>query len=310
MKLTKHTMRILPILFGFLFVACSTDDENQANKNIAYENPIEVTINGYTDHAMEPFLSPDGQTLFYNSQNTGINTKLYYATRISNTEFEFQGEVDGANENQPNQLNAVPDLDETDQFYWTSVRDYPAKLDNLHVGTYANGAVTDVQRVQGDFYVGLPGWLVMDHGISFDGQTLFYNNARLDEQNCVGPCETVIGMAQKQSNGVFTKRADSDTILAEINDPTYIYYAPCITKDELELYYTRFKAGNVDQATEIEICVAIRATKTDVFGSPSVLFSSPAATILEAATLSADKTLLYYHQKVNNNHKIFVRTRN
>ena len=302
-------MRTLPLLLVLFLAACASDDSTVPANKIAYENPLEVTINGYTDHAMEPFLSPDGQTLFYNSQNTGVNTKLYYAARSSDTAFEFKGEVDGANEAQTNQLNAVPDLDETNQFYWTSVRDYPNKLDNLHFGTYANGAVTDIGRVQGNFYVGQEGWVVMDHGISFDGQTLYYNNALLDEQNCVGPCETLLGMAKKESNGVFSKIADSDNILAQINDANFIYYAPYITKDELELYYTRYRAANVSIATEVEVCVAIRATKTEAFGAPSVLFSSPVETIVEAPTLSADKNLLYYHQKVNGIHKLFVRTR-
>jgi len=302
-------MLSLPMLLALFLSSCATDDGNSPANDIAYEHPIEVIINGYTDHAMEPFLSPDGQTLFYNSQNTGINTKLYYATRISDTEFEFKGEVAGANESQINQLNAVPDIDETNMFYWTSVRDYPAKLDNLHFGTYANGSVTGVGRVQGDFYNGQAGWLVMDHGISFDGQTLFYNNARFDELNCVGPCETFLGMAKKQSNGVFSKIAGSDTILAQINDANFIYYAPCITKDELELYFTRYRAGTVTPSTEIEICISKRAAKTEAFGLPKVLFSANPSSIVEAPTLSADKRLMYYHQKVNDNHKIFLRTR-
>ena len=305
----KKIILNLSILLVFFIAACTSDENNPPTNNIAYENPIEVKITGYTDHAMEPFLSADGQTLFYNSQNTGINTKLYYATRISDTEFEFIGEVNGANEAQTNQLNAVPDMDENNQFYWTSVREYPSKLDNLHYGTYANGAVTNIGRVQGDFYVGQDGWLVMDHGISFDGQTLFYNNARFDDENCVGPCETTLGIATKQANGIFSKIADSERILETINDANYIYYAPSITKDELELYYTRFRAGNVTLATEIEICVAIRGAKTHDFGEPKVLFSSSAATILEAPTLNADKSLMYYHQKIDENHKIFVRTR-
>tara|TARA_R110002073_G_scaffold4213_3_gene28034 strand:- start:12013 stop:12948 length:936 start_codon:yes stop_codon:yes gene_type:complete len=310
MKLTRKYIPLLAILLLLFITACTSDDEKlPSNKTIAYENPVEVIINGYTDHAMEPFLSPNGQTLFFNSQNTGINTKLYYATRISDTEFEFQGEVIGANESQTNQLNAVPDMDETNQFYWTSLREYPTKLDNLHFGTYANGTVTNVGRVQGDFYVGQEGWLVMDHGISFDGQTLFYNNARFDDENCTGPCETFLGMAKKESNGVFKKIANSTTILAQINDPNYIYYAPAITKDELELYYSRYLAANPSETTVVEICVATRTDKIKAFGMPTVLFSSPAATILEAATLSADKKRMYYHQKINGNHKIFVRTR-
>ena len=302
-------MRYLSILLCLVIVSCTVDDGNLPTNDIVYNNPTEVIINGYSDHAMEPFLSPDGQTLFYNSQNTGINTKLFYASRINDTEFEYEGEVEGANEDQTNQLNAVPDLDETNQFYWTSVRDYPNKLDNLHVGTYASGAVTDVERLQGDFYVGQPGWLVMDHGISFDGQTLYYNNARFNEQECDGPCETFLGVAKKETNGTFNKTSDSDSILAQINDVNFIYYAPCITKDGLELYYTRYKAGNVTILTAVEVCVSTRSTNAEAFGAPSVLFSSNPTNIVEAPTLSADKSIMYYHQKIGDNHKIFVRTR-
>ena len=302
-------MRYLSILLCLFLGSCSVDDEILSDDDIVYDQPTEVTINGYSDHAMEPFLSPDGQTLFYNSQNTGINTKLFYANRISDTEFEFEGEVEGANEAQSNQLNAVPDLDENDNFYWTSVRDYPNRLDNLHVGNYSNGTVSNVERLQGDFYVGQPGWLVMDHGISFDGQTLYYNNARFNELECVGPCETFLGMAKKETNGTFNKISDSDSILAQINDTNFIYYAPCITKDGLELYFTRYQAGTVTILTAIEVCVSTRATNTEAFGTPSVLFSSNPTNIVEAPTLSADKSLMYYHQKVSDNHKIFVRTR-
>ena len=309
MNSIKKYLVYLPVLLILFLAACASDDSAKPTNFIEYENPLEVTITGYSDHAMEPHLSADGQTLFYNSQNTGINTKLYYASRVSDTEFEFKGEVIGANEAQTNQLNAVPDMDENNQFYWTSLREYPSRLDNLHFGTYANGEVTNVGRVQGDFYAGPADWIVMDHGISFDGQTLFYNNARFDEQNCEGPCETFLGMAKRQSNGVFSKIGDSERILETINDPKYIYYAPNITKDELELYYTRFLAGNVTLATVIEICVATRGDKTHDFGEPKVLFSSSAATILEAPTLTVDKSLMYYHQKIDGNHKIFVRSR-
>jgi hypothetical protein len=37
----------------------------------------------------------------------------------------------------------------------------------------------------------------MDHGISLDGQYLYFNNARFDDMNCIGPCETTLGIAQE-----------------------------------------------------------------------------------------------------------------
>ena len=309
MKIIKHSISLLIIALTLL--ACSSDDptETQNTTKISYTNPVEITVNGFNDHMMEPFISPDGLTLFYNNENSGINTKLYYATRISDTEFEFKGEVNGANETQENQLNAVADIDAQQNFYWTSVRDFPAQLDNLHFGIYANGAVTNVGRVQGDFYVGQSNWLVMDHGISVDGQTLYYNNARFDDCGNI-PCETIIGMATKTSTGNFQKITNSDVILATINDPAFIYYAPNITADNLELYYTRFKTGAVDANSLVEMCVATRANVNDPFGAPKVLFDATVASgIIEAATLTTDKQLLYYHKKINGVHKILMRTR-
>src|SRR5271156_5547553 len=48
-----------------------------------FTNPEPVTIQGYTGDAMEPFVSLDGNYLFFNSSNSppaGTYTTLYYAT--------------------------------------------------------------------------------------------------------------------------------------------------------------------------------------------------------------------------------------
>lgn len=298
------------IIVAALLLSCSNDTGEPASKDIGYINAVEVTINGYTEDAMEAFISPDGTTLFFNSLNDGNNTKLYYATKVNSNTFNFEGEVDGANESQSAQLNAVADLDALNNFYWTSVRDYPANINNLHHGIYTNGMVYDISRVQGDFYDTNPGWLVMDHGISHDGEFLYYNNARFDDSICIGPCETFLGIAQKSGNNQFTKTANSDALLQKINNSNYIYYAPCITMDNLELYYTRFLKGTVSADTVVEICVSTRNTDTDVFSDPKVLFSSTLANgIIEAPTLITDKSVMYYHKKVNGVHRILMRER-
>ena len=312
-KPVMKNIKNLVILFLAITIigACANDTIVDPSSNtIVYSNPVQITINGYSSDAMEPFISPDGNTLFFNSINDGNNTKIYYATKVNSNTFTFEGELDGANETQAAQLNAVADLDALNNFYWTSVRDYPAKTDNLHHGIYTNGAVYDIGRVQGDFYNTNPGWLVMDHGISHDGQFLYYNNARFDETNCAGPCETFLGIAKWTDDKNFMKTADSDLILQNINNSNYIYYAPCITTDNLELYYTRFAAGNVGINTLAEICVATRASATDAFSSPTVLFSNTVGNgIIEAPTLTTDKQLMYYHQKVNGLHVIMMRER-
>ncbi len=309
MKIVKHSIQLFFIAFALL--ACHSDDvsENQGTTKISYTNPIEIKMNDYNDHMMEPFISTDGNTLFFNNLNSNGNTRLFYATKVNATTFDFKGEVNGANEANNNQLNAVADMDAQQNFYWTSIRDFPAQLDNLHFGTYNNGIVSNVGRVQGDFYVGQTDWLVMDHGISADGQTLFYNNGHFNGCGSI-PCETFIGMAKKTSPGNFEKIANSDALLATINDPSYIYYAPSITQDNLELYYTRFNTGAVDANTLVEICVASRTTTNDAFGTPMVLFDATVGDgIIEAPTLTTDKQLMYYHKKINGVHKILMRER-
>ena len=118
----------------------------------------------------------------------------------------------------------------------------------------------------------IPGWLVMDHGISLDGQFLYFNNARFDETSCQGPCETTLGIAQKANSPSFNTLPNSTSILQNINNPNYIYYAPCISSDNLELYFTRYLKGQITSSTIFEICVAVRNNSVSEFSIPRVLF--------------------------------------
>ncbi|MEQ8359270.1 MAG: T9SS type A sorting domain-containing protein [Cytophagales bacterium] len=270
---------------------------------------IDVTINGLSFDAMEPFISPNGNYLFFNSLNDGINTKIFYATNLDDSTFNFFGELNGTNQITPPHLDAVPDMDSLNNFYWTSTRNYPIELNNLFHGTFNNGNVTNIGRVDGNFNKNTPGWLVMDHGISYDGQFLYYNNARFDDTTCAGPCETEIGIAQKVNDSTFNKIANSDIMLQSIMDTNYNYYAPCISSDNLELYYTRYLKDNVTPSTLFEICVAVRNSPIDTFSSPMVLVSEPATDLIEAATLTADKQIMYYHRKIPGSHKIVMRYR-
>jgi hypothetical protein len=268
-----------------------------------FGSEIDVTINGLSFDAMEPFISPDGNYLFFNNLNDGINTKLYYATKVNDSTFNYTGELNGVNQATPPHLDAVADLDSVNNFYWTSTRNYPLELNNLFHGTFNNEEVTNIGRVHGDFNKNIPGWLVMDHGISYDGQFLYYNNARFDDSNCQGVCETELGIAQKVNDSTFNKIAGSDSILQNIIDSGYNYYAPCISSDNLELYYTRYPRDTITPVTLFEICVAVRNTPTDTFSTPVVLFSEQIFDLIEAPALTADKKIIYYHRKTVGSHK-------
>lgn len=149
----------------------------------------------------------------------------------------------------------------------------------------------------------------MDHGISLDGEYLYYINARLDKANCVGPCETTLGIAQKINSTTFNVLPEETTILKNINNDSYIYYAPCISSDNLELYYTRYLKGPITDNTTFEICVAVRSNSSSEFSVPRVLFSDVISNLVEAPTLTVDKNIMYYHQKTTTSHKIMMRYR-
>lgn len=299
---------------SLLLMACaSNDDDDIIIESLTYPSfgpALEVTINDLSFDAMEPFISPDGNYLFFNNLNDGINTKLYYATKVNDSTFNYIGELMGANQTTAPHLDAVADMDASGNFYWTSTRDYPAQLNNLFHGTFTTGNVSDIQRVQGDFNMNAPGWLVMDHGISMDGQFLYFNNARFDEENCQGPCETRIGIAQKNSDTSFSTLANSESILQHINNADFIFYAPCISGDNLELYFTRFLKGPITSSTVFEICVAVRDQVDSEFSMPKVLFSEGIANLIEAPTLTVDQNILYYHRKTAATHQIMMRYRN
>lgn len=78
---------------------------------------IKVNITGLSFDAMEPFISADGNTLFFNSLNSGGNTNLYYASKVDDTTFTFEGLVEGTYDPTPDHLDAVASLDSLNNFF-------------------------------------------------------------------------------------------------------------------------------------------------------------------------------------------------
>ncbi len=282
------------------------------HSQIVIGREMPVTVNGYTAELMEPFVDGNAQTLFFNSLNSGGNTNLHYASRVNDTTFTYQGLVNGTHDTSSNHLDAVASLDNNNRFYWVSLRNYPTVLNNLHTGYYANGSVTSVKRVYGDFnknQFAMPfGWLVMDAAISRDGSHLYYCNAQFDFSNtqCVGvPCRAQLGIAAKVNDTTFQKMTNEAQLLQQVNDTNYLVYAPQLSSDGLELHFTRLMRGSANS----EICVALRTANTAPFGVPQVLYAHNGY-LPEASTLTDDKTRIYYHQKNNaSKYSLFMRYR-
>jgi hypothetical protein len=273
-------------------------------QNPTYGNEKLVTINGYTLDAMEPHLHTNDNALFFNSLNDGVATSLLYAVRIDDTTFNLVNFVPVVNQTVTPRLDAVASIDTMDNFYWVSTRGYPGNFDNLHRIRFLQSGYTNFGRVHGDFYIYQPGYLIMDAGISYYGNQLIYCNAYFN--NCGNiPCDASMGIAQKVNDSTFNKLPNTSSIMFNINDTAnYCVYAPNLTEDGLELFYTRFlKTG-----FNTEIMVATRTSSNGVFGVPAVLVSAPGF-VPEAPTLSSDKSKMYYHKKVGGIYKIFVRYR-
>lgn len=290
--------RIILVLLGIFVVLVLLDNlgngdvKESVEKEVAdtvfatFANEERVNILEYEDNAMEPFISRDGQYLFWNSLNDAKNTSLFYAKRVDDLNFQFVGEVQGVNGETPH-LDGVPSMDVHGNFYWVSLRGYPTIPENLQHGTFKNGAVTGVTPVQGDFYVREPGWIIMDAEISPDGELLFFVNAKFD--GGAVPSKADIGVARKVG-GQFLKDANSELLFKNINTKEYPEYAPAINPNGLEMSFTRLKGR------QTFIYISKRSSLEEPFGTPELL--NIEGVLPEAVTIAPGGDSIYYHKKV------------
>lgn len=258
----------------------------------AYGNDTKITIAGYDDDSMEPFISKDGQYLFWNSLNDGKHTSLYYAKKVDATTFQFIGEVKGVNGQVPH-LDGVASMDENNNFYFVSLRDYPKVLENLQHGTFSDGVVSNITPVQGDIYKREAGWLIMDAEVSRDGKSLYYVDAHFNGGSL--PVEADIALAHKEGS-TFVKDSKSSALFKNINTNN-AEYAPSVSADGLEILFTRL----IGRATSIHR--ATRGSISEPFGVPELLPTN--GTLPEGATISTDGTTIYYHKKDGGHYRIF-----
>lgn len=296
--------RLLLVSCIGILLSCKSDPAGQTIPLTypAFSSEQEVNIQGYSLDAMEPFITKDGNFLFFNSLNDGINTSLYYATKITDTNFQYIGEIVGANGATPH-LDAVASMDRNNVFYFVSTRNYPAIIENFQTGKFNIGAITQVHPVAGSIYRNEPGWILMDGEINGAGTDLYYVNAKLNGNSI--PEETKMCLANKQDS-LFTKYSMSDNMLARINDPEYLNYAPSISSDGKELYFTRARKGT----SETGIFVSTRTDTHTAFSIPHKIEIQ--GSFIEAPTMTEDGTRMYYHKKLDRDGKyhIFTLTRN
>jgi Tol biopolymer transport system component len=252
----------------------------------AFSSPTPVTITGYSGDAMEPFISKDGQYLFFNNRNDpSVDTNLYYASRVDDQTFTLLGPIPGANSPQ---LDAVASLDTLGNLYFVSTRSYSSSLSTIYSGPFTAAGVSSVAVVPG-VSPQKSGIVNFDAEISGDGQTLWFD----DGDYSTGSLTAASIVIADRQGATFVRDANSATWLAAVNNSD-LNYAPSISLDGLELFFTR--ASTAAGATPA-IYRATRMDTNSAFTVPELV--TAASGFVEAPSLSADGHLLYFHKLVN-----------
>jgi hypothetical protein len=241
-----------------------------------------------------PSFLPTGRFLFFNNSNDSkVDTNIYFARRTGRLSFQFLGPLPGVNS--PS-LDAVPSLDTAGHFYFTSLREFDRTQASLFTGDFDGRSVSNVHRIPGDIMVGLFGVVNMDAGISPDGQTLYISRARIIE-GAPAPKSSELVMATL-TKGAFNRDGRSTILLINVNTDA-LNYAPCISANGLELFFTRASrrmnaAGKLEPT--VRILVATRTATNNSFGKPEVLGALQG--FVEAPSISLDEKELFFHKKI------------
>lgn len=271
-----------------------------------YIRPEPVSINGYDGSAMEPFLSPDGHYLFFNNENDPrVNTNLHFAERTGKLSFRYLGELPGVNSDA---LDAVASMDAAGHFYFTTTRDYAHTMNSIYAGDFDGKGVRNVHPVLGDISPRTPGTINMDVGISPDGKAMYISRAVI-LPGASAPKSSDLTVA-RLIDGAYRIDPDSERIMKNINTDA-LEYAPAISADGLELYFTRasqLMAGLEAPGARLRILVATRSSTDEAFGEPRRLTALTG--FVEAPTISLDGKEMFYHKKVGKNFVIYRAERN
>lgn len=273
---------------------------NASSSGSTFGNPKKVNIVGNPYSAMEPFISRDGNVLFFNSDKSDdpkTEKNIYYAVRIDDLNFQFMGEVKGIN---TNAVDGVPTMDIHGNFYYVSTAHYGKKngFTTVYKGKFVNGKIINITPIP-ELSIQKPGWLNMDIEISADGNTIYSTQTLFAGIRPV-PKESYFFMAHLNNDGKFIINEYSKEIFKNINTDDQ-EYAASISTDELEIFFTRL---NYDDGFTFSSYHATREDKTSPFSKPMLLEAITG--IAEAPAITTDGRLLYFHKKEGERFYIYV----
>ncbi|UCG79177.1 MAG: PD40 domain-containing protein [Nitrospirota bacterium] len=319
----RSLYRITVLLCTVILAACSGGGSGDELLDTSWSAPELVTITGYTGHAMEPFLSRDGNTLFFNNLNADYDpvtaavndTNIHYAGKISATEFVYAGELTGVNTDLDlvkNELEGVASVDVSLNFFYTDTINYSAgNLNTIYRGTLQISPTVEVinkvpvGNLKNDLTPSVFGELNMDVEVAADGSMLYFSD-NVFSGGAV-PDVSNIGMAVNDGLYNFSVLPNSTVLMANVNTSN-LEYAPSISVDQLELFFTRCTSP-CDNVNMMGIYISNRNSTSDAWSVPRRI-SSITGLIVEGPTVSSDGKSLYYHKKDSDGlHRIYRVTR-
>jgi hypothetical protein len=252
-----------------------------------FGSPAPVAIQGYAGVAMEPALSPDGQTLLFNDSNApGADTNLHWATldtgRPDGLHFTYGGQVAAANSNV---LDGVPSIDTGGNLYFVSLRSYAQTNATVYRSVFTDGVATAPALVPG--LASVPPWLIFDAFISADGTQLWFAEGNFVTHSLGA---AYLRLAVRQGDGSFARSTDG-ALLEAVNQLGAAQYAPAVSADGLELYFTRLTGTGTTTA----VYRSRRPNTASPWGAPAPI-EALVGGVIEAAAPSADGKALYYHR--------------
>lgn len=258
--------------------------------------PESVVVEGYHDHAMEPFITCDGQVLMFNNRNgSGDQTDIHWAERISDTRFKYRGKIQGANSDA---LDGVPTVDCEGNFYFVSVRTYFETLSTVYGGKLKDGVATGVRIVPG-LATAKAGLLNFDVEVNSGGNELYIAEGTYDAFG--GPWAADLFIAQRTGDK-FIKSPHSKVTLANINTDER-EYAASLSHDGLELFFTRLSGWSIWPTLTIEH--SVRESRNHPWPKSTTISSITG--FVEAPAVTRDGKILYFHKKMDDGmHKLFL----
>ncbi len=306
-----------------LLMACKNKDASETQNvnlcldrfglNSEWSNETEVIINGYTLNAMEPKVSQDQNTLFWNDKPASDEMmNIHYAVKDTFGVYQYVGTLTGTVNG--SSLDGVPAIDNIGNFYFVSLRDYVATFRTVFGGSVDVPAANTLQILNVNSADSLAsqatsGTVDMDIDISGDGQEMVVSRATFTGDPYPETSRLLIFDVNARQMAL---RSDSETATEAVNISYCRLYAGSFSHDRLELYFTVIPLGAISSGDNFRIGVATRASLNDPFTNPK-LISGLSGRYIEGPALSQNdstKTMFFHRfESQSGRFKIYKVTR-